>query len=60
MPEIEIPKQCKAGVVVNEGPDFRVEVQMVDVPKPKDDQLLIKLNVSGLCMSVLIYLWKMK
>lgn len=34
MSEPEIPKQCKAGVVVNEGPDFRVEVQMVDVPEP--------------------------
>nr|POE58653.1 hypothetical protein CFP56_68328 [Quercus suber] len=32
----EIPKQCKAGVVVNEGPDFRVEVQMVDVPEPSE------------------------
>jgi propanol-preferring alcohol dehydrogenase len=32
--EYEIPKQCKAGVVVNEGPDFKVEVQMVDVPEP--------------------------
>ncbi len=30
----EIPKQGKAGVVVNEGPDFKVEVQMVDVPEP--------------------------
>ncbi len=29
----EIPKKCKAGVVVNEGPDFRVEVQDVDVPE---------------------------
>lgn len=34
MAEVEIPKQCKAGVVVNEGPDFRVEMQMVDVPEP--------------------------
>jgi propanol-preferring alcohol dehydrogenase len=34
MAEVEIPKQCKAGVVVNEGPDFSVEVQMVDVPEP--------------------------
>lgn len=34
MAEVEIPKQCKAGVVVNEGPDFKVEVQMVDVPEP--------------------------
>nr|POE47466.1 alcohol dehydrogenase 2 [Quercus suber] len=47
----EIPKQCKAGVVVNEGPDFRVEVQMVDVPEPKDDEVLLRLNATGLCMS---------
>lgn len=30
----DIPKTCKAGVVVNEGPDFRVEIQDVDVPEP--------------------------
>lgn len=29
----DIPAQCKAGVVVNEGPDFHVEVVDVDVPK---------------------------
>ena len=29
----EIPKTCKAGVVVNEGPDFHVEVQDVPVPE---------------------------
>lgn len=29
----DIPKKCKAGVVVNEGPDFHVEVQEVDVPE---------------------------
>lgn len=34
MTEVQIPKQCKAGVVVNEGPEFQVEVQMVDVPEP--------------------------
>ena len=34
MGEPEIPKKCKAGVVVNAGPDFRVEVQDVDVPEP--------------------------
>ncbi|KAI7683086.1 hypothetical protein KC322_g13823, partial [Hortaea werneckii] len=54
MTEVEIPKQCKAGVVVNEGPDFRIEVQMVDVPGPRrieDDEVLLKLNCTGLCMS---------
>jgi hypothetical protein len=30
----EIPKKCIAGVVINEGPDFRVEVQEIDVPEP--------------------------
>lgn len=33
-PHFEIPTHCKAGVVVNEGPDFRVEIQMVAVPEP--------------------------
>ena len=28
-----IPKTCKGGVVVNEGPDFRVEVRDVPVPE---------------------------
>jgi len=51
MAEVEIPKQCKAGVVVNEGPDFKVEVQMVDVPEPGPNDLLLKLNCTGLCMS---------
>ena len=29
----DIPKTCKAGVVVNEGPDFHVEVRDVPVPE---------------------------
>lgn len=32
-PSFEIPKECKAGVVVDEGPNFRVEVKMVPVPE---------------------------
>lgn len=32
----EIPKKGKAGVVVNEGPEFRVEIQDVDVPEPSN------------------------
>jgi len=36
----DIPKTCKAGVVVNEGPDFRVEVQHVPVPEPGKIQLV--------------------
>lgn len=29
----DIPEMCKAGVVVNEGPDFHVEVRDVPVPE---------------------------
>ncbi|KIW81521.1 hypothetical protein Z517_04546 [Fonsecaea pedrosoi CBS 271.37] len=47
----DIPKECKAGVVVNEGPNFHIEVQMVPVPEPGPDEVLIKLNVTGICFS---------
>lgn len=30
----DIPKTCKGGVVVNEGPDFYVEVQDIPTPEP--------------------------
>ncbi|KAJ5553657.1 Polyketide synthase enoylreductase [Penicillium frequentans] len=49
--DMEIPTHCKAGVVVDEGPDFHVEVQMVPVPEPGPDELLIRLNFTGLCSS---------
>lgn len=29
-----LPAKGKAGVCVNEGPDFRIEVQDVDIPEP--------------------------
>lgn len=32
----QIPKMCRAAVVVNEGPDFRVEVQLVATPEPSE------------------------
>ncbi|KAJ5583139.1 Polyketide synthase enoylreductase [Penicillium sp. DV-2018c] len=50
-PQFEIPTHCKAGVVVNEGPNFHVEVQTVPVPEPGPDDILIKLNCTGLCSS---------
>ncbi|OJI96710.1 hypothetical protein ASPVEDRAFT_48839 [Aspergillus versicolor CBS 583.65] len=50
-PQFDIPRLCKAGVVVNEGPEFRVEVQMVPVPEPGPDDILIRLNFTGLCSS---------
>ncbi|RDW72805.1 alcohol dehydrogenase-2 [Coleophoma cylindrospora] len=53
---MEIPKKCKAGVVINEGPMFHVEVQMVDVPEPAPGQLLLRLNATGICMSDIHYM----
>lgn len=32
-PTYDIPQECIAGVVVNEGPDFRLEVQKIPVPE---------------------------
>lgn len=46
-----IPSHCKAGVVVNEGPNFQVEVQSVPVPIPGPDEVLIRLNATGVCSS---------
>ena len=33
-PDLVIPKECKAGVVVNEGPHFELKVKMVPVREP--------------------------
>jgi hypothetical protein len=33
MATFAIPKECKGAVVINEGPDFQVEVKMVPVPE---------------------------
>ncbi|KAH7024598.1 alcohol dehydrogenase [Microdochium trichocladiopsis] len=51
----EIPKECLAGVVVNEGPDFRIEVKKVPVPEIGPQDVLIKLSCTGLCMSDVHY-----
>ncbi|KAJ5354943.1 Polyketide synthase enoylreductase [Penicillium brevicompactum] len=49
--EFQVPTHCKAGVVVNEGPDFHLEVQMVPVPEPGPDDILLRLKYTGLCSS---------
>jgi propanol-preferring alcohol dehydrogenase len=36
--QIEIPKFCKAGVVINEGPDFEIKIEMVPVPEPGENE----------------------
>ncbi|KAH7115041.1 chaperonin 10-like protein [Dendryphion nanum] len=56
VPTFDIPKECKAGVVVNEGPDFRLEVQMLPVPEIKPNEVLIKLNATGICHSDLHFM----
>ncbi|KAM3421157.1 hypothetical protein BST61_g1569 [Cercospora zeina] len=51
-PSQEIPKTCKAGILVNEGPDFHIEVHSdIPVPTPGPNQLLLRLNITGLCAS---------
>ncbi|KAK4983654.1 hypothetical protein LTR50_007083 [Elasticomyces elasticus] len=52
----EIPKTCKAGCVIDEGPNFRVEVQDVPVPEPGPNQVLLRLNATGICYSDLHYM----
>ncbi|KAL1959446.1 hypothetical protein VTO42DRAFT_1891 [Malbranchea cinnamomea] len=55
-PEFQIPKTCKAGVVVNEGPNFTMRVEEVPVPEPGPDEVLLKLNITGLCYSDIHYM----
>ncbi|TLD37519.1 alcohol dehydrogenase [Venturia nashicola] len=55
-PTFDIPKQCKAGVVYNEGPDFELKVEMVDVPEPGPNDVLLKLNATGICYSDIHFL----
>jgi len=55
-PSFDIPKTCKAGVVVNEGPDFHVEVQDVPVPEIGPQDVLIKINATGICHSDLHFM----
>lgn len=48
MDSFEIPKTCKAGVVVNEGPDFHVEIKTVAVPEPGRKYILRKTKCTQL------------
>ncbi|OAL53157.1 GroES-like protein [Pyrenochaeta sp. DS3sAY3a] len=68
---MDIPKKCLAGCVVNPGADFKLIVEDVDVPEPGklrpmhpnlqltsegDDELLLRLSVTGLCYSDIHYM----
>ncbi|KIX92187.1 uncharacterized protein Z520_12068 [Fonsecaea multimorphosa CBS 102226] len=50
-PAFEIPKEGWGGVVKNEGPDFYIEVEKVPVPEVGPNDVLIKLNCTGLCLT---------
>jgi len=50
-PTFDIPKECWGAVVKDEGPNFYVEVEKVPVPECGPDDVLIKLNATGLCLS---------
>ncbi|CAG8028504.1 unnamed protein product [Penicillium olsonii] len=52
----QLPETCKAGVVSKHGPDFELNIEHVPVPQPGPDQILIKLNVTGLCYSDIHYM----
>ncbi|CAG9982242.1 unnamed protein product [Clonostachys byssicola] len=51
-----LPTTCKAGVVVEYGANFKLEVQDVPVPEPGPGQLLIRLNATGVCYSDIHYM----
>ncbi|KAJ5959574.1 Polyketide synthase enoylreductase [Penicillium vulpinum] len=51
-----IPEECRAAVVVDEGPNFTIKTQMVKVPVPGPDEVLIKLNATGICYSDIHYM----
>lgn len=41
----------RAVVVINAGPEARIEIQDVSIPQLKDDEVLVKLTHSGVCHS---------
>ncbi|KAF2758723.1 GroES-like protein [Pseudovirgaria hyperparasitica] len=54
--DLTVPTECWAGVVDNPGADFVLKVEKVPVPSPAPDQVLLRLNATGLCYSDLHYM----
>ncbi|OCT49461.1 putative aldehyde dehydrogenase [Cladophialophora carrionii] len=48
---LDVPAECWAGVVKDEGPNFYIDVQKVPVPEIGPEDVLIKLNATGICRS---------
>lgn len=42
--------------MVNPGPDFKVVVEDVPVPEPGPDEILLRLNATGICFSDIHYM----
>ena len=51
-----VPPTGKAGVVHDNGPNFRLVVEDVPVPTPGPDELLLRMNMTGLCFSDVHYM----
>jgi propanol-preferring alcohol dehydrogenase len=51
MPSTSLPSTQKAAVKVGTGETARTEIKEIPVPEPSPDQILVKINYSGLCAS---------
>ncbi|EGE85731.2 hypothetical protein BDDG_08676 [Blastomyces dermatitidis ATCC 18188] len=48
-PQFVIPETCKAGVVVNRGENYSIEIKDVKVPEPGADEVLVKIKLFRVC-----------
>jgi alcohol dehydrogenase, propanol-preferring len=51
MATVDIPKQQRAAVKVGSGSDAKAPAKDVEVQMPNADQILVKINWTGLCAS---------
>ncbi|KAH0845027.1 Alcohol dehydrogenase 2 [Fonsecaea pedrosoi] len=56
MADVEIPQNCIAGCVEDAGQSFRLILDHVPVPRPGPDEILLKLDASGICYSDIHYM----
>lgn len=50
-PIFQIPQTQLAAVVSKPGPTAQFEIQEIPVPLPKNDEILVKIEYSGVCFS---------
>ncbi|KIV94404.1 hypothetical protein, variant [Exophiala mesophila] len=51
MATVDIPKQQKAAVKIGQGKDAKAPLKDIDVPTPGPQEVLVKINWTGLCAS---------